>query len=220
MENYKTNRMNLRRFIDEFVAEVPLSEPMTTDEIYAYVLSKMPDVSKSNFNVSMQRYERKNPGLARYKKGVYYKKIDIPFGDSGIDLEEMIRRTYLLDGDEVIGYERGPSLMNKLGLTTQIPGLVYLATMKVRCSRNDPKQFLSLSKPITTVNKENFRYLQFLDLLQNKEKVSVESDNPLPILKNLIDRYSLTYEKLIWYAHYFNSKEVYDALSHIAGGNP
>ena len=110
--------------------------------------------------------------------------------------------------------------MNKLGLTTQIPGLVYLATMKVRCSRNDPKQFLSLSKPITTVNKENFRYLQFLDLLQNKEKVSVESDNPLPILKNLIDRYSLTYEKLIWYAHYFNSKEVYDALSHIAGGNP
>ena len=220
MENYKIDRMNLRRCIDEFVAEAPLSEPMTTDEIYAYVLSKMPDVSKSNFNVSMQRYERKNPGLARYKKGVYYKKIDTPFGDSGINLEEMIRRTYLLDGDDVIGYERGPSLMNKLGLTTQIPGLVYLATMKVRCSRNDPKQFLSLSKPITTVNKENFRYLQFLDLLQNKEKVSVESDNPLPILKNLIDRYSLTYEKLIWYAHYFNSKEVYDALSHIAGGNP
>ena len=218
MENYKPARMSLTRCIDEFVAEVPLSEPMTTDEIYAYVLSKLPDVSKASFNVSMQRYEQKNPEIARYKKGVYYKKIDTPFGDSGIDIEEMIRRTYLLDGDEVIGYERGPSLMNKVGLTTQIPGLIYLATMKVHGSKNDPRYFLSLSKPTTEVNKANFRYLQFLDLLQNKEKVSVEVDNPVPIMKKLIDRYSLSYEKLIWYAHYFNSKEVYDALSHIAGG--
>ncbi len=57
MENYKAERMSLTRCIDEFVTEVPLSEPMTTDEIYAYVLSKLPDVSKPSFNVSMQRYE-------------------------------------------------------------------------------------------------------------------------------------------------------------------
>ncbi len=220
MENYKAERMSLTRCIDEFVTEVPLSEPMTTDEIYAYVLSKLPDVSKPSFNVSMQRYERKNPGLARYKKGVYYKKIDTPFGDSGIDVEEMIRRTYLLDGDEVIGYERGPSLMNKIGLTTQIPGLTYLATMKVRNSKNDPRYFLSLSKPATAVNKENFRYLQFLDLLQNKEKVCIEANSPVLIMKKFIERYSLNYEKLIWYAHYFDSKEVYDALSFVAGGTP
>ena len=209
--------MTLGNCIDEFIKKAPLSEPITTDEIYEYILSKIPNANKASFNASMQKYERNSPSLARFQKGIYYKKIDSPFGDSGIDIAEMVRRTYVVDGDEVIGYERGPSFMNKVGLTTQVPALTYLATMKTRYARTDPRYFLSLSKPVTQVNKENCRYLQFLDLVENKEKVNVEASNALDIMKELIKRYDLSFSKLVYFARFYQSMEVYCRLSDLGG---
>ena len=210
--------MTLGNCIDEYLEKVPLSEPVTTDEIYAYILSKIPNASKGSFNSAMQRYEKGSKGLARFQKGVYYKKFDTPFGDTGIDVAEMVRRTYIMDGDEVIGYERGPSFMNKVGLTTQVPALMYLATMKTRYVREDPRYFLSLSRPVTQITKENFRYLQFLDLIENKEKVNVEASDPEAIMRGLLKRYGLSIGKLLSYAKFYKSIEVYEGLSSIAEG--
>jgi len=65
-----------------------------------------------------------------------------------------------LRGDEIIGYETGFSLMNKLGLTTQVPKRREIATNAYR--KNIDDRFIIVRKPVITVNTGNFRYLQTL----------------------------------------------------------
>ncbi|UKI14062.1 MAG: hypothetical protein L6V85_08120 [Clostridiales bacterium] len=75
----------------------------------------------------------------RYQKGIYYKTVHTPFGVAGIDTTELIKRTYLVNGDDVIGYESGPSYMNKIGLTTQMPNMTYIVTTRTRYTTEDKK---------------------------------------------------------------------------------
>ena len=118
--------MTVMQCIDEFVRKAELRVPLYTNEIYEYVKTKLPDTDKATFNMTLQRYEKRNPDFVRYQKGVYYKTVHTPFGVAGIDTTELIKRTYLVNGDEVIGYESGPSYMNKIGLTTQMPNMTYI----------------------------------------------------------------------------------------------
>ena len=212
--------MTLEKCIEEFVEKTPFKEPVTTDEIYEYVLSKIPSANKASFNSSLQRFEKSSPDFARYKKGIYFKKKQTLFGETGISIIGLIRKTYLFDGDDIIGFERGPSFMNKIGLTTQIPRYLYLATMKTRYSRIDKEFSVCLSKPVTEINKENYHYLQFLDVLQNKDEVNIEVGNPLEVMRGLMEKLSLSPEKLVFYAKFYKSMQVYTGLSDILGGTP
>ena len=103
--------MTVMQCIDEFVRKAELRVPLYTNEIYEYVKTRLPDTDKATFNMTLQRFEKRNPDFVRYQKGVYYKTVHTPFGVAGIDTTELIKRTYLVNGDEVIGYESGPSYM-------------------------------------------------------------------------------------------------------------
>lgn len=56
----------------------------------------------------------------RFRKGIYYGVIKTPFGYSYTDYNQLINDLYLFDINQVYGYISGPSLANKIGLTTQI----------------------------------------------------------------------------------------------------
>ena len=176
------------QYIDEFVRKAELRVPLYTNEIYEYVKTKLPDTDKATFNMTLQRYEKRNPDFVRYQKGVYYKTVHTPFGVAGIDTTELIKRTYLVNGDEVIGYESGPSYMNKIGLTTQMPNMTYIVTTRTRYTTEDKKDGIYLIKPYQE------------------------------ILRKQIGTFGLSFERLIGYAKYYNNNNVYAGLSELARG--
>lgn len=209
--------MTIMQCIDDYVNKAVARIPIYTNEIYDYVCSKLPNTEKATFNMTLQRYAKKRDDFLRYQKGIYYKTFQTPFGTAGIDMMALIRKTYLLKGNEVIGYESGPSYMNKLGLTTQMPKLTYIVTQKARFNTEKTDE-LFLVKPTVKITDENYRYLQFLDVLDNKMQVPIEAVNYKEILRKQIGAYNLSFEKLIGYAKYYKNTKVYQGLSEIARG--
>lgn len=209
--------MTIMQYIDEYVNKAVARVPIYTNEIYDYVRSKLPNTEKATFNMTLQRYAQKRADFLRYKKGIYYKTFQTPFGTAGIDTMMLIKKTYLLNGNEVIGYESGPSYMNKLGLTTQMPKFTYIVTQKARFNTEKTDE-LFLVKPTVKITDENYRYLQFLDVLDNKMQVPIEAVNYKQILRRQISAYNLSFEKLIGYAKYYKNTKVYEGLSEIARG--
>ncbi len=192
--------------------------PIFTNDIYKYVEKNVPDIQKGVLNEYIVRYAKVNPNFIRYQKGIYYKTVKTPFGQAGIKYAELIKRVYIGDGEEIIGYETGPSYMNKIGLTTQISAHTYLATERQRATFSIEDTNLYFIKPVTGINKDNYRYLQFLDILENKMKVKIETENYKDILRNYIDKHLLNFEKLLAYARYYKNNNIYKGIAELARG--
>lgn len=211
--------MTVMKCISEYVSSIAYCVPIFTTDIYKYVEKHIPGVKKGVLNEYIVRYAKSNSEFIRYQKGIYYKTTITPFGKAEISYTELVKRVYLSDGDEVFGYETGPSFMNKIGLTTQMPTHTYLATQRARSVAVD-KDKLFLLKPMTKVTKENFRYLQFLDLLDNHMNIKIEAENYSEILRNYIDTYRLDFEKLLSYAKFYRNNKIFIRIAEFAkGGN-
>lgn len=208
--------MTIMQMVDKYVKQAEYRVPIYTNEVFDYVKANLPNADRAVVNMTLQRYEQQHDAFVRYRKGIYFKAVQTPFGYCGIDETELIRRAYISDGEEIIGYESGPSYMNKLGLTTQMPAFTYIVTTKARYSSENKGANLYLLKPVTKVNKENFKYLQFLDILENKMRVKIEVENYIEVLRKQIKLLNLSFEKLIWYARYYKSNRVYTELSKLA----
>lgn len=210
--------MTVMQCAEEYIKKAEPRRPLYTNEIYEYVKAKMPNIDKATLNMTLQRYEKKHVDFLRYRKGVYYKTVQTPFGIAGIDRTELIKRTYIFNGNEVIGYESGPSYMNKIGLTTQMSKTLYITTNRTRYTTENKKEGICFIKPVLQITRENYRYLQFLDVLDNKMKIRVENENYKEVLRNQIDSFGLSFEKLIGYAKFYNNFKVYAELSELAEG--
>ncbi len=210
--------MTIMQYVDEYVQKIKLRDPVYTNEVYEYVKAYLPCTSKATLNMTLQRYEKNNPNFVRYQKGIYYKTAHTPFGVAKIDTTELIRRTYLVKDDDVIGYESGPSYMNKIGLTTQMPNMTYIVTMKTRYTTENKKDGVYLMKPVIQINKDNYRYLQLLDMIENKMNIKIEADNYQEVLRKQIGMFNLSFERLIGYAKYYNNNKVYEGLAELARG--
>ena len=210
--------MNVMDCIREYVEQTELRVPILTNDIYEYVRLRFPNIQKNVLNEYIVRYGKINPNFVRHKKGVYYRTENTPFGKAGIKYPELIKRAYLQDGSEIIGYETGPSFMNKIGLTTQMPHYTYLATERIKKSHIDKKSGICLVKPVVNVTNENYRYLQFLDMLENRMNVAIEAENYQELLRDHITRFDLSFEGLIGYARFYNNQNVFLRLSELATG--
>jgi hypothetical protein len=108
--------------------------------------------------------------------------------------------------------------MNKIGLTTQVPSLTYIVTTKAKYSMEDRERGVYCLKPVVNVNSDNYRYLQFLDILDNKLQVKVEAENYVDILRRHISTHNLSFERLVGYAKFYKNNDVYVKLSELARG--
>jgi len=204
--------------IGRYIDDIKEQTPIFTQDIYESVLKEFPSAQKSTVNEYVTRYAEKHPDFIRYKKGIYYKAKRTPFGVCGIDMNMLIRRTYLFDGEKVIGYETGPSYMNKIGLTTQMPRFTFIATENNRVNTVEEKDGVYLVAPVMNVSDGNFRYLQLLDIMDNRFKVKVESENPYKIYRKFIDEHKLDYEKLLNYARLYKNNKIYREIAQTARG--
>jgi hypothetical protein len=131
---------------------------------------KVPKEYVNARNVAFSRLE-KNQKIKLYKKGIYYKPELTVFGEIGIDEQQVIVKKYINENDQVIGYITGPALWNALGITTQVPNRLWVATNKAKRTVEFDKFNLKLLKPKTRINVDNYRLLQLLDVIDQIDEI-------------------------------------------------
>ena len=62
------------------------------------------------------------------------------------------------------------------------------------------------------INNENYKYLQLFDLIENKDNIGIEVDNPDEIIYNFIEENNLDFEKIIKYAMDTKSRTVINKI--------
>ena len=188
------------KFIIEKINEMQEGVPIFTDEVTDLVVREYGidyNRSRSIVNTNLNRISGKT--ILNYRKGIYYRPKTTVFGKAPLNPMQVIARMYLRDGNTVIGYETGASLLHQLGLTTQIPKFRYIATNKYQQKGNRVIEDMKvvIRRPNTVVNRENFLYLQLLDAVENRDGILADAQNPSQILNDYIIKNQLDYGKLI-----------------------
>ena len=192
-----------------------------THNIKKHVIEKCEDVEKENvlknINVILNRF--KNEGIIRAEyKGVYYKPIFTIFGEMALDTNKLRKLKYLEDRQgNVKGYITGAKLFNLLGLTTLVPNVTDIVTNECKYHKQyDERLRTYITKPKIEITNENYRYLQFIDILENKDNIYIEAENPDNVLHKIIEQYKLDFEKILKYIRETNSKNVLEKLLALA----
>lgn len=213
------------KFITKYVDKVAAGVPIYTEDtakVVAMHFSTDPEQARKVVNVTFKRLIGCNEvtELIRFQKGIYYKPKKTAFGRSLLNPMQIVMENYVRKGNNEFGYETGASLLNKLGLTTQIPKYRYFATN--RCNRYgdnvDEKLKIVLRKPVTVVNATNRAYLQILDALQNKDKTTIDAVDAQERLTNFVEQNNLDFRKLIAFAQKYYGREVILRVAELAAG--
>ena len=108
--------------------------------------------------------------IKRVSTGVFYKPKQTIFGEL-MPREEELLKNYLFENDKRIAYITGLSLYNKLGLTTQVPKTIKIAS-------RDKRIFASVGnlkgKPVKSyidVSDKNYYILEILDALKDFKQI-------------------------------------------------
>ncbi|SHO54155.1 hypothetical protein [Anaerocolumna xylanovorans] len=210
------------QYIADNIRSFPFGVPIYTDEIARDVAGQFRielDQAKILVNVNLKRIADNN-GLERYQKGIYYKAQETPFGKTKLNTAQVMRDMYLVRDGQRIGYETGHSFFNRIGLTTQLPKYKTYATNAFRQKGNRVEEKLGviLRRPQAEVTNENYHYLQFLDVIENREKIAVDALEPEQTLLEYIRQNELDYFRLAGYASQYYRKEVLLRLGELAAG--
>lgn len=209
--------MNICKIVLECIEQYPEDEPIFIEEIKKYVIQKCEKNEKENVlkNINVILNRLKNEGIIKAEyKGVYYKPVITIFGEMGLDQTKLMQLKYLKDRNgNVKGYIVGAKLFNRLGLTTQVPNVTEIVTNECKYHKQyDEKLRTYITKPKIEITNENYRYLQFIDILENKDNIYIEAENANEILYKIIQECNLDFEKIIKYARETNSKKILDKL--------
>lgn len=217
-------RKTYTAFVCEQMKDIPTGTPIYTGQI-AESMAVIYGLSRKNaaaaVAVAVKRIMDGGmiPELRCYQKGIYYRTFITPFGEAGINKEQLIADKYLLPD---IGYETGLTVLHYLGLTSQMPRERTIATNAAKdCMRTDKKLGVVIRPPKAPVTAENKDYLQILDALDLLEKAPVDEEHPYEIIAEYIQRKGLQYKILLAIAdRYYNHNTVL-CLAHTAsmGGN-
>ena len=162
--------MSICKLVFECIDQYPEDEPIFIEEIKEYVIQKCENEQKEhvlkNINVILNRLKKEGFIRAEYK-GVYYKPLVTIFGEMGLDQTKLMQLKYLKDRNgNIKGYIVGAKLFNRLGLTTQVPNVTDIVTNECKYHKQyDEKLRVYITKPKIEITNENYRYLQFIDIL-------------------------------------------------------
>ena len=214
------NTQGFGRHIQDQIYDWPTGEPITTTAVATALAGTfgidMGDAKKIT-NVNMKRLADKGE-LVRVQKGVYGKVKVTRFGKLTPSADEMLVGLLLHDGDKVIGYIAGPTLLNAIGLSSWMPRERHITTNNYR--RKLPAGTpIRVYKPVVTVNDENARYLQAIEAFTAMENYPVDAERPDEILRSMLRNGHIDNERLIWYARkHYGQKTLLTAIDIALGG--
>jgi hypothetical protein len=118
---------------------------------------------------AMERNIKRNM-IRRVSTGVFYKPKQSVFGELKPSEEELIK-PYLFKNGNRIAYVTGSSLYNRLGLSTQVPKNVKVASRSTRIIAKIGSVQVKPVKSYIDVNDSNYTYLEFLDVIKDIKQI-------------------------------------------------
>ena len=178
-----------------------LNEPIFLSEI------EVPDMKAVSIRQQLKKLTE-DGRLKRFDTGIYYLPKESVFrSGSAISVEDVIRKKYLMDGDNICGFVGGIMFANRIGLTTQVPGIYEIYTNKATTDHRETqvgKIRTIIRKPYAKVNDENINALQFLELLKEVRDISeVDGEELTGRLIAYMKRVRLTFDDLKPYISYY-----------------
>jgi hypothetical protein len=200
--------INYMAKVTEIIDVLPYEKPIRTEEIVVGLIeaSGIDRIkAKRMVNVYLKRLADEGV-LKRMKKGVYAKAKRTVFGAIVPNTATIAADLFLREGDEVIGYDAGPTLLNKIGLSTLMPKRQTIATNRFRLLVPAGSD-IELKKPIALVTRDNVNYLRIIEAVKAMRRYPVDADAPKNVLREAIIRLRLDWKELLHYAHTFLDNE-------------
>lgn len=104
--------------------------------------------------------------INRASTGIFYKPKNTAFGKLKPNEEELLK-PYLFEDNKRIAYITGTALYNKMGLTTQVPKNIKVASRDKRIVTTIGNIKVNPVKSYTDVNNGNYSLLELLDILKD-----------------------------------------------------
>lgn len=210
--------MNCYNMVMEYINNKEKGTPIFIEEVKTHIIKFYDEKEKEKVfnNVKSILNRMKKEGIIEtVYKGVYYIPTENIFGKMVLGKKEIIRKKYIMDEDgNVKGYITGAKLFNDMHLTTQVPNVIDIATNECKNFNKYENKNLNviIRKPKIKVNNENYKYLQLFDLIENKDNIGIEVDNPDEIIYKFIEENELDFEKIIKYAMDTKSRTVINKI--------
>lgn len=210
--------MNCYNMVLEYINTQNRGIPIFIEEIKDYIIQFYNENDKekvfNNVKAILNRMNKEGIVETAYK-GIYYIPIENIFGKMLLGNRQIIQYKYIMDKKgNIKGYITGAKLFNNIHLTTQVPNIIDIATNECKNFNKYENKNLNviIRKPKVEVNNNNYKYLQLFDLIENKDNIDIEVENPDEIIYNFITENELDFEKIIKYAMDTKSRTVINKI--------
>lgn len=210
--------MNCYNMVLEYINTQNRGIPIFIEEIKDYIIQFYNENDKekvfNNVKAILNRMNKEGIIETAYK-GIYYIPVENIFGKMLLGNRQIIQYKYIMDKKgNIKGYITGAKLFNNIHLTTQVPNIIDIATNECKNFNKYENKNLNviIRKPKIEVNNNNYKYLQLFDLIENKDNIDIEVENPDEIIYNFITENELDFEKIIKYAMDTKSRTVINKI--------
>jgi hypothetical protein len=153
--------------------------------------------------------------LQRFENGIYFIPTQTIFGISKLDPQKVIFRKFIKDKDKTYGYYSGLTLLNGLGLTTQVPNVVEVVTNNEASRLREVfvgKQKVRLRKARVQVTSENVDALAVLDLF-NQINPNMSPDLDWRGVIEYVKSNGLNLKRIMDYSYAYPAKAVKNLMN-------
>lgn len=149
--------------------------------------------------------------IKRFDKGIYFlPKQTIFKSGSQLDMGKVLEAKYLKPNEQRCGYFSGLIFCNQIGLTTQIPMVYEIVSNKATTQRRETtlgKSKVIIRKPKVMLTEDNYKILQFLDMMKDIDIYAELSDTQLQnCLRKYMSAAKLTISDMKPYFSYYPDK--------------
>lgn len=158
---------------------------MPEDVIFGY---DRLSIGREEFTSAAKALERlqKRGLVSRISKGRFYKPKITVFGRKRPNEAELLK-PYLYQNGQRIAYITGPRLYNQLGLTTQLPSDIQIASWTRRNLSGISFMKVSSVKSYAEVSEDNYQMLGFLDAMKDLKQIpDLDMPSVLTVFKTRI----------------------------------
>ena len=160
--------------IERLRCKFGVNQPIFTSEI----LKEMSDYSRPRVFQLLKKAEQ-DESIIKFDKGVYYIPTETRYGKSLISVEQVVKKKYISDKDNVFGIYGGLQMQQSFLLTYQVPTAIEVVTnnetMWVRETKLKNRSII-LRKSRLPITKENEAAYTILELFSNIDMQKYLSD--------------------------------------------
>ena len=159
--------MEVSLVVERLRSKFGVNQPIFTSEI----LEEMSEYSRPRVFQLLKKAEQEQT-LIKFDKGVYYIPTETRYGKSLISVEQVIRKKYISDKDDVFGIYGGLQMQQSFMLTYQVPTAIEVVTnnetMWVRETKLKNRSII-LRKSRLPITRENADVYTILELFSNMD---------------------------------------------------